>query len=205
HAPGPVRLANHFTDCQTEGIRQALAAVFGIQRQARPAAFNELLIGFLEAGRRFHAFRRPGAPFGIANPVQRGNDLLTEFGTFLEDGINHVGGSVFASRQAAVMFFISQYFVAHETDVAQGSLVFWHGVLTSTIISGFGTATSRTAHSNTCLKLTFQPRQCQAPPDEKPDAMLSRLAVTSGSRGSLAKVGIARARGQGRARQIPMR
>src|SRR5690606_18999079 len=69
HAPGPVGFANHFADGQTQGFRQALAAVLNVMGQARPAAFDELLVGFLEAGRGLHAFRSPGAALDVTHTI----------------------------------------------------------------------------------------------------------------------------------------
>src|SRR3990167_6403736 len=91
--------------------------------QARPATFNVLLIGFFEAGRGFHAFRGPGATFGVTYTVQRRQHLLTELGAFFKDGADHVRSSVLAARQALIMRFVAEQFVAYETDITQEGLV----------------------------------------------------------------------------------
>ena len=122
HAPGPVGLADHLADGQPEGFRQTLAAVLDVMGQARPAAFDELLVGLLEAGRGLHAVGAPGAAFQVANAVQRSDHLFAELRTFLEDGVDHVGSRVFGARQALVVRFVAQQLVANETDITQGAL-----------------------------------------------------------------------------------
>ena len=126
HAPGPVGLADHLADGQAEGFRQPLAAVLDVMGQARPAAFDELLVGLLEAGRRLHAIGAPGAAFQVADAVQRSDHLFAELRTFLEDGVDHVGSRVFGARQALVVRFVAQQLVANETDITQGGLVIRH-------------------------------------------------------------------------------
>jgi len=96
--------------------------------QARPAALDELLIGLLEAGRRLHTGFAPGATFQIAYTVQRGDDLLTELGAFVEDGVDHVRGGVFTTRKALIMRLVAEQLVTYETDIAQGGLVIGHSV-----------------------------------------------------------------------------
>ena len=126
HAPRPVGFTNHFADSQTQGLRQALTAVLDVMRQARPAAFDELLVGFLEARRGLHAFRGPGAAFDVTYTVQRSDHLLTELGAFFENGVNHVRGSILASRQALIVRFIAEQFVTYEANITQGGLVIRH-------------------------------------------------------------------------------
>ncbi len=99
-----------------------------IMRQARPAAFDELLIGLLEAGRRLHPGLGPGAAFGVADAIQRCQDLLAELGAFFEDGVDHVRGGVFTTRQALIVRLVTEQLVAYETNIAQGGLVVGHSV-----------------------------------------------------------------------------
>ncbi|MCY1356690.1 hypothetical protein D9M69_431500 [compost metagenome] len=126
HAPGPVGLADHLADRHAEGFRQALAAVLDVMGQARPAAFDELLVGFLEAGRGLHAFRSPGAAFLVADAIQRADHLFAELGAFFEDGVDHVRSGVLGARQALVVRFVAEQLVTNETDVTQRGLVFGH-------------------------------------------------------------------------------
>ncbi|MNE42557.1 hypothetical protein D3C80_1366870 [compost metagenome] len=126
HAPGPVRLADHFADRQAQRLRQALTAVLDVMGQARPATFDELLVGFLEAGRGFHARLAPGTAFQVTYTVQRSQNLFTKLGAFFEDGANHVWGGVLASRQALIMRFVTEQLVTHEANITQGGFVLRH-------------------------------------------------------------------------------
>ncbi len=128
HAPGPVGFTDHFTHGHAERLRQALAAVLDVVGQARPAAFDELLIGLLEAGRRLHAGLAPGTALGIADAVQRCQHLLTELRAFIENGIDHVRGGVFTSREALIVRLVAEQLVTYEADIAQGGLVIGHSV-----------------------------------------------------------------------------
>ena len=101
-------------------------AMLDVMGQARPAAFNELLIGLFEASRGFHTGFAPGAALGVTHTVQRSQNLLAELGAFFEDGVDHVWSGVLAARQALVVRFITQQFVANETNVTQGGLVVRH-------------------------------------------------------------------------------
>jgi len=126
HTPGPVRLTDHFADRQAQRLRQALAAVLDVMGQAWPAAFDELLVGFLEAARGFDPRLAPGAAFEVADTVQRGQYLFTKLGAFLEDGVNHVRGGVLASRQALIMRFVAEQLVTNEANITQGGFVIRH-------------------------------------------------------------------------------
>ncbi|MNS81534.1 hypothetical protein D3C72_1152480 [compost metagenome] len=126
HAPRPVGFADHFADSQTQRLWQALAAVLDVVSQARPAAFDELLVGFLEAGRGFHARLAPGTAFQVTYTVQRSQNLFTKLGAFFEDGANHVWGGVLASRQALIMRFVTEQLVTHEANITQGGFVLRH-------------------------------------------------------------------------------
>ena len=126
HAPRPVGRTHHFAQHQTQRLRQALAAMVSVVRQARPATFNVLLVGFFETSRGFHAFRGPGATFGVTYTIQWRKHLLTELGAFFKDGVDHVRSSVLAARQALIMRFVAEQFVAYETDITQGGLVIRH-------------------------------------------------------------------------------
>ncbi|MNF84017.1 hypothetical protein D3C84_663600 [compost metagenome] len=126
HAPRPVRLPDHFADRQAQRLGQTLTAVLDVMGQARPAAFDELVIGFLETGRGLHARLAPGAAFQVTDTVQRGQHLFTKLGAFLEDGIHHVWSGVLASRQALIMRFVTQQLVTNEANITQGGFVIRH-------------------------------------------------------------------------------
>ncbi len=128
HAPGPVGGAHHFTDHQADGMRQTLPAVGGIRGHGRPAAFNVLLVGFLEAGRGFHTVLAPGAAFAVAHRVQRRQYLFTELRTLLDDGVHHIRGCVFRTFQIGVMLLAVEQLVHDEFDITQGRFVLRHGI-----------------------------------------------------------------------------
>ena len=94
--------------------------------QARPATFNVLLVGFFKASRGLNAGLAPGATFDVTGAVQRSQYLLTKLGAFLEDGVDHVRGSVLASRQALIMRFVAEQLVTNEANITQGGLVVRH-------------------------------------------------------------------------------
>ena len=128
HTPGPVAGANHFTDHQADGVRQALATVVGVGSHGRPATFNVLLVSFFEAGRGFHTVFAPGTAFLVTYLVQRRQYLLTELGAFLDDGINHIRSRVFSTFQIGVVLLAVQQLVHYEFNVTQGRFVFRHGI-----------------------------------------------------------------------------
>ncbi len=97
-----------------------------VMRQARPAAFDELLVGFFETGRGFNTRFAPGAAFLVTHTVQRGQHLLTELRTFLKDRVHHVRRGVLAARQALIVRLIAKQFVANEADITQGGFVIRH-------------------------------------------------------------------------------
>ncbi len=103
-----------------------MAAVLHVVGQAWPAAFDELFVGFFETGWGFNARLTPGAPFQVAHAVQRCQHLLTKLGAFFKDGVDHVRGSVLASRQALIVRFIAKQFVTNEANITQGGLVVRH-------------------------------------------------------------------------------
>src|SRR5690606_26871366 len=127
HAPGPVGSAHHFAHHDAERVGQALATVFHVGRQGRPAAFNILAVGFLETlGSGDHAVVETAA-FFVAGTVQRGQLVFAELGAFFHDGVDQVTIDVFIATQGLVVFFGVQYFVQQKLNVASGSFVIWHG------------------------------------------------------------------------------
>src|SRR5690606_22367854 len=119
---------DHLAHGHAQRLRQTLAAVLDVMGQARPATFNVLLIGFLEAARRLHVRLAQGAAFRIAVTVYSRPHLPTDLGPYRQDGIDHILGRVFAARQALVMRLVAKQFVTYEADIAQGGLVIGHSV-----------------------------------------------------------------------------
>ncbi|MNM35616.1 hypothetical protein D3C76_482880 [compost metagenome] len=126
HTPRPVRATDHFAQGQAQRLWQALAAMLDVMCQARPAAFDELLVGFLEAGWGFHPRFAPGAAFLVTHAVQRRQHLLTELRAFFKDRVDHVGRGVLAARQALIVRLIAKQLVANEADITQGGFVVRH-------------------------------------------------------------------------------
>lgn len=63
-----------------------------------------------------------GAALDVTHTIQRSDYLLAELGAFFEDGVDHVRGSILASRQALIVRFVAEQFVANEADITQGAL-----------------------------------------------------------------------------------
>ena len=128
HAKGPVGGAHHFTHDQTERVRQSLATVVGIGGHGRPAAFHILLVSFFEASRCLHTVFAPDTAFLVTHLVQRRQNLLTELGTFPDNGIHHIRSSVFGTFQVGVVLLAVQQLGHYEFDVTQGRFVLRHGI-----------------------------------------------------------------------------
>lgn len=126
HAPRPVGFTDHFAHSQTQRLWKALTAVLDVVRQAWPAAFDELLVGFFEASRGLHAGLAPGAAFEVAHTVQRCQYLLTKLGAFFKNGVNHVRRCFGASWKALIVRFVAEQFVTNEANITQGGLVVRH-------------------------------------------------------------------------------
>jgi len=86
HGEGHVGRGHHFADSQPEHVRQTLAAVMRIADQSGPAAFDQSLIGILEAGRGGDLAVFQPAAFPVANLVQRLQDFLADLGRAFENG-----------------------------------------------------------------------------------------------------------------------
>src|SRR5690606_39817349 len=102
------------------------AAVRAVVGDARPAAFDEPLVGFLEAGGGLHTGLGPGAALEVTGAVQRSDDLLADLGALFQNGVDHVRGGVLAAREALIVRFVAEQFVANEADITQGGLVLRH-------------------------------------------------------------------------------
>ncbi len=126
HAPRQVGGADHLGKHHGQRVRQPLAAMGGVCRQARPAAFDVLPVGLLEALRRLDLAALEQAALLVAALVQRQQHLAGEAGALFENGGHHVRRRVFTTRQAGIVSGIVQHFVHHETKVAQGGLIIGH-------------------------------------------------------------------------------
>ena len=113
---------HHLGHRRGDKLGQALPAPLGIQRQAVPAAFDELLVGFLETLGRLHRAVLPLRAFLVARPVQWVEHLCGELGRFLQDGVDGVRRGVLASREFG--------YLGHPGELIQDELhVFeWGGV-----------------------------------------------------------------------------
>ncbi len=116
---------HHFLHRDAERAGQALAAVFGGQRDAAPAGLAEGVIGLLPAVRGSDAFRRPGATLGVADAVERGKHFAGEFGSFVEDGIGHVRGCIGVGRKLAELLEAGNL-IHHEAHVLDRGAVVAH-------------------------------------------------------------------------------
>mmetsp|Transcript_1331 Transcript_1331/g.1779 ORF Transcript_1331/g.1779 Transcript_1331/m.1779 type:complete len:225 (+) Transcript_1331:660-1334(+) len=128
HAKGPVGSTNHLAHNNAQGTRQPLPTIVGISVHGRPAALNVLLIGFLEASRCLHTVFAPGTAFFVTYLVQRRQNLLTELGTFRDNGIHHIRSSVFGTFQVGIVLLTVKQLVHYEFDVTQGRFVLRHGI-----------------------------------------------------------------------------
>jgi hypothetical protein len=101
HVPGLVRRIEHFRERVVDHDRQALAAVFRVAGQRRPAAIDELAVGLLEARRRGDGVRCriELAAFAVADGVEREQHLGGELGALFEDLVDGVGIDFGVSRQ----------------------------------------------------------------------------------------------------------
>ena len=119
--------AQHLLHQGVYRFRQTLAAVFGARRGAGPAAFDELLIGFLEAARRAHHAVLEGAAFLVAGAVEGEQHLGTDLAGFLEHGVDQVVAEILIALVGLQAAAVEQ-FAQHELHVAKRGVVNTHGV-----------------------------------------------------------------------------
>ena len=113
---------HHLGHRRGDKLGQALPAPLGIQRQAVPAAFDELLVGFLETLGRLHRAVLPLRSLLVARPVQRVEHPRGELGCFLKDGFNRIRCGVLTPRELG-HFSHAGEFVQDEFHILQ-----WGGV-----------------------------------------------------------------------------
>ncbi|MCY1229122.1 hypothetical protein D9M72_414780 [compost metagenome] len=127
HGPGLAGRVQHLIDHIVDHDRQALAAEFGIARQRRPAGFDVLLVGFLEAGGGLdHAVADVGAALAVAHLVEREHDVRAELAGFLDDLVDGVRVDVRVRRHRLEFGFGAEQFMEHELHVAQRCGVLAH-------------------------------------------------------------------------------
>ena len=125
HAPGPVGGTGHFGNGDASRARQALTTKLRMTTHGRPAAFNVLGIGFLEALRRGDDAIIPLAAFLIAGAVQRSQLILGKLGAFLEECVDQLAVH-FIQTQLLIVTIQVQHFVQNKTHVAYGSFILSH-------------------------------------------------------------------------------
>ena len=87
---GQVRRLPHLHHRRGDKLRQALPAEFGRELQRVPAAFDELLVGLLEALRRRDLAVLPGRAFLVAGPVERRQHFGGELRALVQDLLDQV-------------------------------------------------------------------------------------------------------------------
>ena len=107
-------------------VGQSLPAIFGRGTQCPPAAVAELLIRFLEPGRRRHrSIGVTGAAFAVADLVERLQNLLNKLRPLGQDRLNQIGRRIGKARQVR-MFFQLHDMLQDELGVLHRCAVAWH-------------------------------------------------------------------------------
>ena len=126
HGEGHVGRRRELVHDDVEGIRQALAAVFGRHGEPHPAALGEGLVRALEAWRRRDApVVVATAALEIAGPVHGSQHLLAEFRALRQHGLDEIGRGVGEARQVVVTLHPEDV-VQQEQHVLDGCLVDRH-------------------------------------------------------------------------------
>ena len=128
HGPGLIGAVEHFVKALVHHQRKALAAVFGVAAQARPAGCDVLLVRLLEALGRGDGVRGlvELAAFFVAAHVQRKDHLGRKLAAFFQHGVDGVGVYVGIARHGLEFFVRVQQLVHHKLHVAQGGGVAGH-------------------------------------------------------------------------------
>src|SRR5262249_2452732 len=106
--------------------RQALPAKIRRDRYTYPAAFDDLLIGVLEALRSRHAaVGGTLAAFLVANPVERCQHFLAEFGRFAQHRFYDIRRGIGEAREVSVAVKMKDV-VEQEQRVIDWGFVDWH-------------------------------------------------------------------------------
>ena len=131
HGPGLVGAVEHFVEHVVDALGQALAAEFRIAGQCRPAGFNVLRVGFLEAlGRGDGAADLVEmAAFLVAGMVERVSHVLGELGRFFCDRVDRVDVEVGMLRQGFELLVNAKKLVQDKLHITQGGDVLAHKTL----------------------------------------------------------------------------
>ena len=125
HAERQVGGAEELLQHEVDDVGQALAAVFRIGGHSRPAAFDELGVGFREAGGGADHAVLVVAAFLVAGAVERLEHVFRQLGAFLQHGLDQVGRVVLVAGQFGKLGD-GEDFVEHETNIVQRRLVGRH-------------------------------------------------------------------------------
>ncbi|MNV33719.1 hypothetical protein D3C71_1250980 [compost metagenome] len=136
HGPGLVGRVHHLVQALVQHEGQALAAVGRVARQCRPAAFDVLGVGILEArgGLHFVGGLVEHAAFGVAADVQREGHFGSELAGFFEHRIDGVHIHLGVGRHGLEFIADLEHFVHDELHVAQGRRVHRHGVYSLEVV-----------------------------------------------------------------------
>ena len=127
HGERHVGRHHHLLQREAQHVGQALAAVFGIVRQALPAALDVLVVGFLKAGGRGHrAVVMAGAALVVARLVDRLQHVLAQLAAFLQDRGDQVRRGVLEAGQVGVALHL-QHVVEQEGHVLDRGAIGGHG------------------------------------------------------------------------------
>ena len=124
-AEGHVGGIPDFGNRRRDQPRQALASVLRIEGDAVPSALDETGIGLTKAVRRPHNTIFEAAARGIADAVERGQDLAAEPGGLFEHRVNQIGAGVFVSRQGGYGVQAGDL-VDDKTNVVEGGGICGH-------------------------------------------------------------------------------
>ncbi len=147
--------ADHFAQGQAQRLRQALAAVLDVMGQARPAAFDELLVGFLEAGRGLTPDSLQVQPSMSPTRFSGASTCSQNFAPSSRIASTMSGRGVLASRQALIVRLIAKQFVTNEANITQGGFVIRHCDEPLGDVLGGDQLLATPVLSNSCLKHTF--------------------------------------------------
>ncbi len=118
--------ADEFLEDDLQHLRQTLAAVGAIAREARPAARGEGAVGLPEALRGANGAVFEPTAVGVARRVERQQLVLAEARGFLENGVDDVGGRLLTARQCGDGALVVEQLVKDEAHVVERGAVADH-------------------------------------------------------------------------------
>ncbi len=138
HRKRHVGRALEFGDDLAQRHRQALPAIFGRRRQPEPAAFGDLLEGFLETLRRGDAAVIAAlAAFEIADAIERLQHFFAQLGRLVQNRLADIGGGIGKAGKIVVAVDL-EHVVEQKAHIFHGGFVGRHGVLPAGRTDGFG-------------------------------------------------------------------